>query len=229
VLGECTDLAVNRGHRGRAEIEVVTRGRSCHASAPERGENAIYRMTPVVEGIKWMAENLPADPFLGKGSIAVTSIECSTPSLNAVPDRCRIYVDRRLVPADTRDSVAREIDQIARFTGGEVAITRYARTSHRGLAREREKFFPAWAVAEDSRAVSRAKDACRSLFGAPPEVGKWVFSTDGNYSAGIRSIPTIGFGPGEERHAHAADDQVRVDDLWKAAAFYAAFPFVYSA
>jgi putative selenium metabolism hydrolase len=229
VLGECTDLAVNRGHRGRAAIEVVTRGRSCHASAPERGENAIYKMTPVVEGIKWMAGNLAADPFLGKGSIAVTSIECCTPSRNAVPDLCRIYIDRRMVPADTHDSIAREIDQIARFTGGEVAITKYARASHKGLVREREKFFPAWTVEEDSRAVTRAKQAYEALFARPAGVGKWVFSTDGNYSAGMRSIPTIGFGPAEERHAHAADDQVRVVDLWKASAFYAAFPFVYSA
>jgi putative selenium metabolism hydrolase len=229
VLGECTDLAINRGHRGRAEIEVVTHGKSCHASAPERGENAIYKMTPVVEGIKWMAEKLAADPFLGKGSIAVTAIECSTPSHNAVPELCRIFIDRRMVPTDTRDSIAREIDQIARFAGGEVAITRYAGASHKGLVREREKFFPAWTLEEDSRAVVRAKQACEALFAKPPSVGKWVFSTDGNYSAGMRSIPTIGFGPAEERHAHAADDQVRVDDLWKAAAFYAAFPFVYSA
>jgi len=228
VLGECTDLAINRGHRGRTEIEVVTHGKSCHASAPERGDNAIYRMTPIVEGIKWMAEKLAGDPFLGKGSIAVTSIECSTPSRNAVPELCRIFIDRRMVPGDTRDSIAREIDQIARFTGGEVAITRYARASHKGLVQEREKFFPAWTLDEGSRAVARAGQACEALFGRPPAVSKWVFSTDGNYSAGMRSIPTIGFGPGEERHAHAADDQVRVDDLWKAAAFYAAFPFVYS-
>jgi acetylornithine deacetylase/succinyl-diaminopimelate desuccinylase-like protein len=44
----------------------------------------------------------------------------------------------------------------------------------------------------------------------------------------VKSIPTIGFGPGEERHTHSAEDQVRADDLWKASAFYALFPFVYS-
>jgi acetylornithine deacetylase/succinyl-diaminopimelate desuccinylase-like protein len=68
----------------------------------------------------------------------------------------------------------------------------------------------------------------QALFASRPKIGKWVFSTDGNYSMGMRSIPTIGFGPAEERHAHSADDQVRVDDLWKSAAFYALFPFVYS-
>ena len=42
VLGECTGLKIYRGQRGRMEITVTTRGKSCHASAPERGEHAIY-------------------------------------------------------------------------------------------------------------------------------------------------------------------------------------------
>jgi len=228
VLGECTNLAINRGHRGRAELEVVTRGRSCHASAPERGENAIYKITPVIEGIERLAGGLPSDRFLGQGSIAVTKIDCETPSLNAVPDRCRIYIDRRVVPSDTRESIVGEIEGIARATGGQVAISRYSRPSYKGLSREREKFFPAWAIPEDSREVVRASQTYQLLFGDKPAVSKWVFSTDGNYSMGMKQIPTIGFGPAEERHAHAADDQVKVDHLWRSAAFYALFPYVYS-
>jgi putative selenium metabolism hydrolase len=229
VLGECTNLGISRGHRGRAEIEVVTKGASCHASAPSRGENAIYRMTSIIEGVKMMQDNLAGDPFLGKGSIAVTSIDCSTPSRNAIPDSCRIFVDRRTVPSDTRDSVMREIEKISRFTGGSVNITTYREPSYKGLVRETEKFFPAWATESDSDAVLSARAACRLLFGKEPEVGRWDFSTDGNYSMGVRGIPTIGMGPGEERHAHTADDQVRVADLPSAAAFYALLPFVYCA
>jgi putative selenium metabolism hydrolase len=228
VLGECTNLGINRGHRGRAEIEVVTTGKSCHASAPERGENAIYKMAPIIESVRWMEDKLADDPFLGRGSIAVTNIECLTPSLNAVPDLCRIYLDRRTVPSDTQESIAREIDQIARFTHGKVRITTYKRPSHKGYLKERDKFFPAWTVEPDSLPVVKAQEAYELLFGARPSLGKWDFSTDGNYSMGTASIPTIGFGPGEEVHAHSAEDQVRVEDLWRSAAFYALFPFVYS-
>jgi len=117
VLGEPSGLTIRRGHRGRAEIEVITRGRSCHSSAPARGDNAIYKMTPVIEGIKWMEGKLGSHPFLGPGSIAVTSADSTSPSRNAIPGRCRIFIDRRVVPADTRESIAREIDEIARFTG----------------------------------------------------------------------------------------------------------------
>jgi len=228
VIGECTDLGIARGHRGRTEIEVVTTGASCHASAPARGENAIYRMTPIVESIKLLGENLAGDPFLGKGSMAVTAMECSTPSRNAVPDGCSIYVDRRTVPSDTRDSVIREIEEVARFTGGEVRVTAYSEPSHKGLVREVEKFFPAWFTDPESRAVVCGREALRLVLGAEPAVGKWDFSTDGNYSMGVRGIPTIGMGPGEERYAHTPQDQVRVADLPKAAAFYALLPFVYT-
>jgi putative selenium metabolism hydrolase len=229
LLGECTDMGINRGHRGRAEIQVTTSGRSCHASAPHRGDNAIYRMAPIIESVKWMEDRLPADSFLGRGSIAVTSVDCSTPSRNAVPDRCVIHIDRRTVPSDTRESIALEIDKIARFTGGKVTIPSYEAPSYRGFTRRMEKFFPAWTVPEDSREVERASRTFELLFGDSPKIGKWDFSTDGNYSMGVLSIPTIGLGPGEERHAHSPDDQVRADDLWRAAAFYALFPFVYAA
>jgi putative selenium metabolism hydrolase len=229
VLGECTNLGICRGHRGRAEIEVVTRGTSCHASVPARGDNAIYRMAPIIESVRMMEDRLASDPLLGKGSVAVTTIECSTPSRNAIPDGCRIFVDRRMVPADTRASVAREMDEISRFTGGEVSITTYREPSYTGFVKEAEKFFPAWATDGRSDAVVSARETCRLLFGEEPMVGKWDFSTDGNYSMGVRGIPTIGMGPGEERHAHTAEDQVRVADLAKAAAFYALLPFVYCA
>ena len=90
-------------------------------------------------------------------------------------------------------------------------------------------FLPKYSRNSRSPAVTKAAETYQALFASRPNIGKWVFSTDGNYSMGMKSIPTIGFGPAEEKHAHSADDQVRVDDLWKSAAFYALFPFVYSA
>jgi putative selenium metabolism hydrolase len=149
------------------EIEVVTRGKSCHASTPEDGDNAIYRMAPVVDGIRWVQAKLQPDLFLGKGSIAVTDIECSTPSRNAVPDMCRIYIDRRIVPSDTRESVARELDRIAKFTKGEVNIIDYSRPSYKGLVKEHQKFFPAWTVSESSPVVAWATQTYRVSANGP--------------------------------------------------------------
>jgi acetylornithine deacetylase/succinyl-diaminopimelate desuccinylase-like protein len=43
VITEPTSLNIYRGHRGRMEIKVTTHGVSCHGSAPERGDNAIFK------------------------------------------------------------------------------------------------------------------------------------------------------------------------------------------
>jgi putative selenium metabolism hydrolase len=70
VITEPTNLAVYRGHRGRMELEIRTQGRSAHGSAPERGDNAVYKMAPILAAIEQHNQALAAtaDPFLGKGS-----------------------------------------------------------------------------------------------------------------------------------------------------------------
>jgi acetylornithine deacetylase/succinyl-diaminopimelate desuccinylase-like protein len=86
VLGEPTDLNVYRGQRGRVEATIATRGVSAHAAHPERGVNALYKIAPIIQDIAALNDRLPDDAFLGKGTVVVSSIECTTPSLNAVPE-----------------------------------------------------------------------------------------------------------------------------------------------
>ncbi|HOX22635.1 MAG TPA: YgeY family selenium metabolism-linked hydrolase, partial [Elusimicrobiales bacterium] len=112
VITEPTNLQVYRGHRGRMEIKVVTKGRSCHASAPERGDNAVVKMAPITLEITRLNERLKKDKFLGKGTVAVTCVECKTPSYNAVPDECTVYLDRRLTAGETMASAVREIKSL---------------------------------------------------------------------------------------------------------------------
>ena len=75
VITEPSKLGIYRGHRGRMEIEVHLRGKSCHASAPERGDNPIYKMSRLVAEVERLNTRLKDDPFLGRGTIAVTEIE----------------------------------------------------------------------------------------------------------------------------------------------------------
>ncbi|HEC83289.1 MAG TPA: YgeY family selenium metabolism-linked hydrolase [Firmicutes bacterium] len=228
VIGEPSDLAVMRGHRGRAEIEVVTRGKACHGSMPHLGENAIYKMAPIVTSVEWLQSKFREDPFLGRGTAAVTAIECNSASRNTIPDVCRIYIDRRTVPGDTPESVVREIEEIGRTNRAEASLTIYEAASYTGQATRRQRFFPAWVTSEQDKSVQAACQTFEMLFGTYPVVSKWDFSTDGNYSKGVAGIPTVGFGPGDPKLAHMANETIPIDDLWKAAAFYAVFPFVYS-
>jgi putative selenium metabolism hydrolase len=86
IIAEPTNLQIYRGQRGRMEFEVVTEGISAHGAAPERGENAIYKIAPIIKEIEQLNSHLKSDDFLGKGSITISQIRSGSPSLNAVAD-----------------------------------------------------------------------------------------------------------------------------------------------
>ena len=229
IITEPTNLNIYRGHRGRMEIGVTTRGVSCHGSAPERGKNAVYMMAKVVNEIEKLNERLAYDPFLGKGSVTVSYIECNTPSLCAVPDRAYIHLDRRLTKGETMESAIAEVkDAVARAgVQASIEVLKYNTPSYTGLTYETLKYFPTWVLEPDHPACKGAVDAFVDLFAAQPKIDKWTFSTNGIATMGMKGIPTLGFGPANEVYAHSVDDQVPVDHLVRAAAFYARFPQAY--
>jgi len=222
VLGECTNLAVYRGHRGRMEISVQTRGTSAHASAPERGDNAVAAMAPIVLEVTDLNERLADDSFLGRGTIAVTKIECETASLNAIPDSCTIYLDRRLTAGETLESAVKEVASLSAAKNAKVEVLDYARPAYTGLTLETEKYYPTWVLEPDHPLVVAGAAAGEAALRKTPDVDKWTFSTNGIASAGRLGIPTIGFGPSEERWAHSVLDQCPVDHLVASIAYYAA-------
>ncbi|MGI9952391.1 YgeY family selenium metabolism-linked hydrolase [Moorellaceae bacterium AZ2] len=226
LIGEPTNMKIYRGHRGRVEMKVVTKGRTCHASAPERGENAVYKMAPIIEGISKMGAEFIDDPFLGKGSIAVTDIHCKTPSINALPDECTIYIDRRLTFGETLEMAVEQVRRVVEPHGGQVEVLIYDEPSYNGFVFKVDKYFPAWALPEDHVLVRAGVETCEKVFGTKPQIGKWVFSTNGIYWMGKANIPAIGFGPGNEVYAHTVKDQVPLEDVVRATEFYALFPAV---
>ena len=226
VITEPTNLNIYRGHRGRMELQVRTSGLSCHASAPERGINAIYKMSRIISEIERLNERLTDDPFLGKGTIAVTQIFFKSPSQNAVADECTIQIDRRLTAGETKETVIRELQEAVQMAGEEAESVElvYERPSYTGTIDPVEKYFPTWVMEEDSEIVRKTVNTYSEVFGEEPFVDKWTFSTNGIATAGVFSIPTIGFGPANEIFAHSPDDQCPVDHLVRAAAMYALLP-----
>lgn len=229
VITEPTNLNVYRGHRGRMELRLATRGVSCHGSAPERGENAITKMAPLIEAVDRLNSRLRYDDFLGKGTVCVTYIQCHTPSLCAVPDRCEIHLDRRLTQGEDKELALAEVRQLCQEAGveAEVRLLRYDTPSYTGLVYPVDKYYPTWVVPEQHPAVLAAVETVRRVSGRTPTTGKWGFSTNGVAIMGRHGIPCVGFGPGNEVHAHAVTDQVPVRHLVEAAKFYALYPTVY--
>jgi len=226
VIGEPTRLQVYRGHRGRVEVRVTFHGTTAHASAPERGDNAIYKAAAFAQRVAELNATFRADPFLGPGTIAVTEIKSRAPSLNAVPDVCALYVDRRVTVGETKEQVIAELRRLPGGGEATIEIPMYREPSYTGFVFPVEKVYPAWALPEDHVLVRAGQEAARLAFGKPTALGRWAFSTNGTYWMGKANIPSIGFGPGDERHAHTTLDQVPLREVTEAARFYAVLPLV---
>jgi len=224
VITEPTSLRIYRGHRGRMEIEVHTSGVSCHGSAPERGENAVYKMAGIIADIEKLNERLePRDP-LGKGTVTISEIRSTSPSLCAVADGCTIHLDRRLTIDETEETSVAEILALpsVNSAGATVTVLDYAVPSHTGLTYPTRKYYPTWEMGENAAPVQAAMTAYRDAFDKEPEVGHWTFSTNGVATAGMHHIPTVGFGPGHEHFAHAPNEQTEIEHLVCCVAFYSA-------
>lgn len=227
VITEPTNMNIYRGHRGRMEIRVNFFGRSCHGSAPERGDNAIYKAARCALEIEKLNDRLKHDPFLGKGTVTVSQATSSSPSLCAVADGASLHLDRRLTMGETKESAVAEVADAARRAGlkdsdFKIEVLQYAEKSYTGKVYPTEKYYPTWALPEDSSYLLQAMEAYRKVFAKEPLVDKWTFSTNGVATAGMLGIPTLGLGPGNEVFAHAPNEHCPVEHLSGAAAFYAA-------
>lgn len=222
LLGEPSGMQIMRGQRGRALFKVTVHGKSAHASSPQLGQNAIMAASRLIFGIDLLAADLPADPFLGPGDIAVTHIESRSPSLNAIPDLCTFYVDRRLTLGETASRAQAQIEAVIEREGIQagVEVVKFTDPSYTGYPFEVREAFHAWALDEDHELLRALATAVREVEQRTPTLGHWTFSTDGVYSMGEANIPTVGFGPGDPRYPHTVHEQVPLDDVAQAAQVY---------
>lgn len=229
VVTDSTNCQILRGQRGRMEIGVTCKGRSCHGSMPHKGDNAIYSIARVVGEIEKLNDRLKSDAFLGKGTITVSYVDCHTPSMCAVPDLAYIHLDRRLTIGDTKTSAVREVRDAVKRAGvtAAVKVCRYERPTHTGLKYPTDSYFPTWCERENAPQVQAAASTYQALFRRKPPISRWTFSTNGVSIAGMFGIPCVGFGPAPEDVAHTVNDSVPIEHLVKCAAFYAAFPDQY--
>ena len=190
---EPTDGGIYRGHRGRMEIRVDVKGVSCHGSAPERGDNAIFKMADILQDIralnnngcsestavkglvkmldpKYNPEHFEDARFLGRGTCTVSQIYFTSPSRCAVADSCSVSVDRRMTAGETWESCLQEIRDLpaVKKYGEDVQVSMYMydRPSWTGEVYETEAYFPTWINRESAAHVKALVDAHKALFGA---------------------------------------------------------------
>ena len=191
VSTEPTDGGIYRGQRGRMEIRVDVKGVSCHGSAPERGDNAIYKMADILQDVRALNENDAADDkevkglvkmldesynaewkeanFLGRGTVTVSEIFFTSPSRCAVADSCAVSLDRRMTAGETWESCLEEIRNLpsVKKYGGDVTVSmyEYSRPSYKGLTYPIECYFPTWVIPEDHKVTASLEEAYKNLYG----------------------------------------------------------------
>lgn len=220
VIGEATDLNLNRGGRGRAEIHLETIGRPGHSSRPDLAQNAVLDMMKVINAVEQMA--LPTDRLLGNAVMGLTDIISDPyPGYSVIPSRCRVTYDRRLLLNETHESVVGAITALPGLADVNlnVSIAEGEHTAYTGVTLHSQKFFPAWAFPETHPLIQRALAGLQTA-GLAPQVGAYQFCTNGAYSAGIAGVPTIGFGPAQESDAHIVNERLSLDALTAAAQGY---------
>ena len=218
VIGEATNLDLNHGGRGRAEIHLEAIGRPAHSSTPHLGVNAVHLMLTAVQAIEAMP--LPSDPLLGEAIMALTDIISDPyPGYSVIPSRCRVTYDRRLLAGETMEGVVQAIQNLPALENIKVTIAQGEHAAYTGATLSGPKFFPAWKFSADHPFVQAALAGLQSA-GLQPKMSAYRFCTNGAYSAGHADVPTIGFGPSAEEQAHVVDEYIELAQLEKATQGY---------
>lgn len=214
VIGEATELNLNRGGRGRAEIHLEAIGQPAHSSSPELGVNAVLLMLKAVEAIE--RQPTASDPLMGPALMVLTDIVSDPyPGYSVIPSRCRVTYDRRLLPGETQASVLGAI----RADRVNVTLAEGQHATYIGGQLRGPKWFPAWVLDEAHPFVQGALAGLRAA-GLTPRIGAYRFCTNAAHSAGVAGVPTVGFGPASEGDAHVVDERLAINDLLAAARGY---------
>nr|MDO8045517.1 YgeY family selenium metabolism-linked hydrolase [Candidatus Baldrarchaeota archaeon] len=222
VLGEPTNLNLAVGHRGRAEIEITVYGKTSHASMPELGDNAVFKALPLLRVLKNINKEMPEHPVLGKETLALTKIVSEPPEGPIIPDKCRIFLDRRISVLLTKEEILQETQKILDSISDKLSkddvkykIIETELKCYTGYTLKAERFFYKWVLDKEDPLVKKSTKALEEA-GLTPKTIIWRFGTDGSYTAGEKGIPTIGFGPGDEHLAHQPNEHISIKDVNKA-------------
>ncbi len=229
VIGESTRGDIATGHRGRGEIEVVLRGVAGHASAPDRARNALDLVPAVLRAVTAVNAAEPSDPVLGKATAVATGIDVRPESRNVIPDEAVVVVDWRVLPGDTRESLVERMEPAVRRELGalpegfrvEVRAATERQHTYTGKSEDRPLLTPGFLMDPEHPIIRAAAAAAgRRDGGGPAATRPWAFATDGGWTCGVHGIPSFGFAPGEERHAHTNTERLDVEEARWAFARY---------
>jgi len=208
VVCEGGDLKLHTCHKGDYGVEIRTIGKATHAATPEKGVNAVHKMIDVANALLAIPKRFHWDkrthPLAGPPLISLSLIEGGI-QRNMVPDRCRMVVDRRVVPRfESVDNARREFQTVLSELQGkdpELMIE----------TNEIIDVEPA-EVSETEPVVVAMQAAAERALGHRLEVAGLKGFTDAHWMVNQHAIPTVSFGT-EGENIHGVDEYVEIDSI----------------
>lgn len=215
LVGEQTNNQVAVAERVACGIDLEVYGTSAHGAMPWAGENAILQ---AAQALSWLETRLMPrlqrrrHPFLPPPTLNIGVINGGT-QWNIVPDRCTVAMDRRLLPAESREGAMDEIRAALDEFAAQVRPLRYRLSSEGDVAANIN-------TAPTDPFVRAAAAALQAVAGERRDLTGYAQTSDGRWFA-ADGIPIVIFGPGDPALAHAANEYVSLDQIIEAARFLA--------
>lgn len=227
VICEPSGCRITLGHKGKVQVRITTHGISAHGANPEKGKNAVYEMAEVIQRAERLNQNLAASNREPKPTLVLSQISSVSASLNAVPSECSVYLDRRMIPGETKEQIESEMNQLIAGKSASWRLGTLVRNSYTGHHVVYEPLHLAWQMSDQHPLAQVAEKAYQHFFGKPSDRYEfWGFSTDAVTPVSL-GIPTIGFGPGDHRMAHMTNEHCDVQQIVDAMGFYEELVKVY--
>ena len=202
IVTEPTDLNVVSCHKGMIRWVCETIGQAAHSSNPANGQNAIYRMAPVITSLAQFANELQdssSNTMTGKPTLSVGTIQGGI-SVNTVPDHCRIEIDRRLLPEEDPLEARARIVAASGANACDYILHHHVSIQSPGLTNQNNE-----ALSQALVEVASNHSPNRKVIGVP-------YGTDAAFLANC-GAPTVVFGPGSIDQAHTKDEWVELQQL----------------
>ena len=207
IVGLGTTNRVCLGNKGRIDVDVVVRGKSCHSSTPWAGINAVDGARAVLERLDGLVDGI-AHPELGPASLVATHIESGPDILHTIQDHCRLTLDRRLMPGEEPGEALAAISRaLGDMEPWQVEVT------------QGNFMYPTDVPASSEVAV--ALEAARGQAGEAGPPLYFPAALDAGY-LNEKGIETVMFGPGDLAFAHTDAEVVPLEQVRRAARIYAA-------
>jgi len=208
MIPEPSNLKVITAHRGRAVFEIEVRGKAAHSGWPEQGINAIEKAAVLVNALPKIRG--PHHPTIGDATINTLKIEGGQGEVMLVPDRCRILIDRCLVPGYTTDEALQDMRRLI----SEIGIDAEAK-----LPVRETPFCEPFEILNDDPHGQVVMEAATKVLGKPAETAFHVGPCDSCILVNPGRVPTIEFGPSGSG-LHQPDEYVELESVKKTAAVY---------